>query len=142
MTYDVKLQPRSLVGEVYSAEVAGQLVKEFTGASTACIFEPVILEGEEPDEREHVSNNDVWPKEVEHVWVALQVVHQSTREHEDEARALEEVPLMCHVFGVAILDSPCVGLTGIALILLTQDVVGEETAVNYHNSVVNRRDLL
>ena len=68
------------------------------------------------------------------------MIKQYGKEKNNDSRALNDIPLMCNVFSVSILNSPCTLVTCIALVLLTEYEVGKNCAIHQQNYVVNRSD--
>ena len=139
MGYDVVLKPFALVSQIHSAEVAGNLARsqKFTSASPTSVFESVILKNDEPSECYEINHNDVWPHQVEHILLALQVVHQSRHQQEGQARAAHQVPLMSHVLRIGIVNGPCILFPSEALVLVYHTEVAEKCAEYQHDRVVN-----
>ena len=76
MRYDIVLNPLPLAREIDRPKVARDLSQKFTSASSTGVLKPEVLQYRKPNKRQEVNNDNVWPHQIKHVAISLQLIHQ------------------------------------------------------------------
>ena len=74
---DVVGDELTLIGQVGGFEILWGIHQVVAAAGPPCLLEPVVLEGDEPDQSAKVSHNDIRSNLFKHALLALNVVQHS-----------------------------------------------------------------
>ena len=107
-------------------EVLWHRCQVVAGAGPTGGLEPVVLEGDEPGEREQVGDDDVRAHHFEHAVLALLVVHEHAHEQQDQSTIRKKVKLLSHVLRAVKLNGIYQSVLGEALVAFIYDKVSEE----------------